>query len=180
MFYLHKMIHVYTGDGKGKTTAALGLAFRAFGHGLRSLMIQFAKSPEMMGEVYGEINATAKMAPGIEIRSFGRAGWIKKGQATEEDARLAREALEDAREALRDPKISLLILDEIFLALYFELIQLGDILELLDSAPPEKELVLTGRKAPPEVIARADLVTEMLQIKHYFDKGVKARKGIEY
>ena len=174
------MIHVYTGDGKGKTTAALGLALRAFGHGFRSVIIQFMKNPEMMGEIYGEIKAIKNIAPGIEIKSFGRAGWIKKGEASDEDKKLASDAVKTARDALKDNKIKLVILDEIFLALHFDLITLHDIIKILDSKPADKELVLTGRKAPQEIIDRADLVTEMRQVKHYFQKGIQARKGIEF
>ena len=174
------MIHVYTGDGKGKTTAALGLAFRACGHGLKSCMIQFMKNPEMMGFRYGEIQATQKKSLGIEIHSFGRPGWIRAGEATEEDHNLALSALKKAGEVLKDPEFHIVILDEIFLPLHFGIIATQDVLTLIDSKPSEKELILTGRGAPPEVIERADLVTEMRAVKHYFDKGQPARKGIEY
>lgn len=174
------MIHVYTGDGKGKSTAALGLALRASGHGLRTFIIQFMKNPEMMGDIFGEVQAIGKYPLGIEIRSFGRAGWIRAGEFTEDDRQLAGEALDLARNILADPEINLVILDEIFLPFHFGIIALKDILDLIDLKPSRKELVLTGRKAPPEVIERADLVTEMRMIKHYFEKGQNARKGVEY
>jgi len=174
------MIHVYTGDGKGKTTAALGLALRASGHGLKVFIIQFMKNPEMMGDLYGEIQALRKYLPEIEIHSFGRAGWVRPGEATEEDKKLAKKAIALARKVIKDTKHQLVVLDEIFLPLHFQIITLKDILDLIDLKPPKKELVLTGRKAPPKVIARADLVTEMRSIKHYFDKGLAARKGVEY
>jgi len=174
------MVQVYTGNGKGKTTAALGLAFRAVGHGLRVHIIQFLKNPEMMGSVYGEITAAKKLAPHLTIKSFGLPKWIRVDSITQEDKEEVKKAISLARKVLTDPQINILILDEVFLALHYGLAPLKEILELLDARPPEKELILTGRNAPEEIIERADLVTEMRQIKHYFEKNVPARKGIEY
>lgn len=174
------MVHIYTGDGKGKTTAALGLAVRAIGHGFRVFVVQFLKNPDMMGEPYGEIQAADKFRGALTIKSFGKKGWIKRGQTTDEDRNIVRQALETARKAIHDPAYKLVILDEIFLAHYFELLSVAEILEIIDSKPIEKELVLTGRNAPQEIIEKADLVTDVRSVKHYFEKGVKARKGIEF
>lgn len=174
------MVHVYTGDGKGKTTAALGLAMRAIGHCFKVFMVQFLKNPDMMGEPYGEIKAQDKFQGALTIKSFGKAGWIRRGQTTEEDKELVRRAMEASKSAIHDPAYKLVILDEIFLAHYFELLSVNEIIELIDSKPIEKELVLTGRNAPQEVIERADLVTEMRCVKHYYEKGIKARKGVEF
>jgi len=174
------MIQVYTGDGKGKTTAALGLALRAVGHGLRVHVIQFMKNPEMMGTTYGEITASKSLLPGLVIHSFGLPRLLRKEGATGEDIKEAQKAMELAFELMQDEHVSVIILDEVFMALHFGLIKLEDLLKLLDSKPPDKEIVLTGRKAPPEILERADLVTEMREIKHYFSKGVSARRGIEY
>ena len=174
------MVQVYTGNGKGKTTAALGLAFRALGHGLRVFIVQFLKNPEMMGNTYGEINASKKLAPHLTIRSFGLPKWIRKDSITPEDREEVRKAMNLARDVLSDPQINVVILDEIFLAFHFGMVSLDEIMDLIKNRPPDKELVLTGRNAPPEVIERADLVTEMLEIKHYYKKNIPARKGIEY
>ena len=174
------MIEVYTGDGKGKTTAALGLALRAVGHGMRVHIVQFLKNPDMMDEPYGEIKVTRDMLPGMVIHSFGLPRWVKKDDVTPEDREEAKKAMDFARGLLADPKVNVLILDEIFLALHFDLISLEELLEFMDERPSEKELVLTGRKAPQEIIDKADLVTEMRPIKHYFEKGAPARRGIEY
>ncbi len=174
------MVQVYTGDGKGKTTAALGLALRAIGHGMRVHVVQFLKNPEMMGDRYGEIKASKDMLPGLVIHSFGLPRWVKKDDITPEDREEARKAMNLAHDLVKDPKINVIILDEIFLALHFGLVSLEELLDFIDKRPAEKELVLTGRNAPPEIIEKADLVTEMRQIKHYYEKGASARKGIEY
>lgn len=177
---LQGMIQVYTGDGKGKTTAALGLALRAVGHGLRVHVIQFMKNPEMMGTTYGEISASKSLVPGLVIHSFGLPRFVTKSEVTKEDKEEAEKAMRMAFDMMRDKHVSVLILDEVFLAVHFGLVGLDELLKLLDEKPPDKEIVLTGRKAPDEVIERADLVTEMREIKHYFSKGVSARQGIEY
>ncbi len=177
---LSGMIQVYTGDGKGKTTAALGLALRAVGHGLRVHVIQFMKNPEMMGKTYGEISASKSLVPGLVIHSFGLPRFVTKNDVTDEDREEAEKAIRMAFEMMRDEHVSMLILDEVFLPIHFGLIPLEELLRLLDERPPEKEIVLTGRKAPDEVLERADLVTEMREIKHYMSKGISARQGIEY
>lgn len=167
-------IHVYTGDGKGKTTAALGLALRAAGAGLRVRIIQFMK-----GQHYSELDALKSLAPQIEIIQTGGKRCIRKEGVTDVDRREARRGLDVARRTLSEMDVDLLILDEILVAHWFELLSLADLLSLIGQRPPQMELVLTGRKAPQEVIEMADLVTEMREIKHYYKKGVPARRGIE-
>ena len=168
-------IQVYTGNGKGKTTAALGLAFRAAGHGLKTYIGQFMK-----GQHYGELEAAKQVKPYITIEQYGQPGWVHVHKPPkEEDVRLAQEGLRKAREAMLSGEYDIIVLDEINTAYYFELISLEDVLKLIRSKPENVELVLTGRFAPPEVTGLADLVTEMREVKHYYQKGVKARDGIE-
>jgi cob(I)alamin adenosyltransferase len=169
------LIQVYTGDGKGKTTAALGLAFRAAGHGLQVVIIQFMKGwPH-----YGELVSVLKL-PNVTLHQHGRPDFVHKHEPHPEDVRLAGQALQHAKQVLASDEVDLLILDEVNVALDYGLIELADLLELLESKPEHVELVLTGRSAHPEVTKRADLVTEMLDIKHPFSSGVAARRGIEY
>ncbi|MBI4317097.1 MAG: cob(I)yrinic acid a,c-diamide adenosyltransferase [Chloroflexi bacterium] len=168
------LVQVYTGAGKGKTTAALGLSIRAVGHGLRVFIAQFMK-----GVTYGELR-TLLGIPNITIRQFGSSHWIIPGQIKEEDKQLAFAGFERACEAISSGQYDLAILDEINVALSFGLLPLGPILDLIATKPLQVELVLTGRNAPREVIDLADLVTEMVPIKHPFQKGVPARRGIEW
>jgi cob(I)alamin adenosyltransferase len=168
-------IHVYTGDGKGKTTASFGLALRAVGNGLKVLVIQFMKGPEMTGER----RAAQSLAPGLEVRPMGRDGLLHPGDIMEKDRSLATEALEEAVREMTGNRWDMLILDEINNACALGLIPLEGVLQLMDSKPDGVELVFTGRGAPEEVVEKADLVTEMREIKHYYAKGVKARQGIE-
>lgn len=168
-------IQVYTGNGKGKTTAALGLALRAAGRELMVCMLQFMKG----GGPYGEHLAAPKLAPYLTIIQTGREGWVNRENPDPEDVRLAREALEKARAELTGGRYDLLILDEINGAVSFGLIGVDDVLALMGMKPPAVELVLTGRNADERVIAAADLVTEMREVKHYYRAGVPARVGIE-
>lgn len=169
------LIQVYTGDGKGKTSAALGQALRASGQGLSVYIIQFMKGwPH-----YGELEAVRRF-PNITIRQFGRAEYVSKENPEPVDVRLAEEALEHAREILISGEYDLVVLDEINVALEWRLIQLEDVLSLLDQKPEHVELILTGRYAHPEVLARADLVTEMREIKHPYHEGIVSRRGIDY
>lgn len=169
------LIQVYTGNGKGKTTAALGLALRAVGRDLKVCVVQFIKG----GGAYGEHLAAAKLSPLLTIHQTGRDNWIFRDKLDPEDVRIAGEALDLARLALRCGEYDLVILDEINGALWFGLIEVESVLELMRSKPPHVELVLTGRSADERVVAAADLVTEMREIKHYYAAGVQARIGIE-
>ncbi len=169
------LIQVYTGSGKGKTTCALGLALRAVGQGLRVYVIQFFKGRET-----GESRAAARLAPELTLRYFGRPGLGKLRSPTPEDLRLIREAWDLARRVITAGEHEVVILDEINLALAFKQLPLAEVMETLSSRPPQVEVVLTGRQAPPELVELADLVTEMQPLKHYFQAGVRAREGIEW
>lgn len=168
-------IQVYTGNGKGKTTAALGLALRAAGRGLMVCMIQFMKG----GGPYGEHLAAEKLAPYLTIIPTGREGWVNKQDPDPEDVRLAAEALKLADGLMTGERYDLMILDEINGAVSFGLLAVDDVIDLLERRPPRMELVLTGRNADERVIAMAGLVTEMCEIKHYYRNGIPSRIGIE-
>jgi len=166
-------VQVYTGDGKGKTTAALGLALRAAGAGLRVFIAQFVKGME-----YSELASLALLRDSIEVRQYGLRCFIE-GAPSPEDVAAARKGLEETREAIRSGGFDLVILDEANIATWFRLFEVAELLELIDLAQGRMEIVITGRKADPRVIERADLVTEMREIKHYYAQGVAARAGIE-
>ena len=166
-------VQVYTGDGKGKTTAALGLALRAAGAGLRVYFGQFIKNAD-----YSEIKALARFADCITVRQFGRGCFLLTEPAPEDRA-AARRALEGLSEALTSGDYDLVIADEANVAVALGLIEANDLVSLIDLRPEQVELVLTGRGAPDAVLARADLVTEMRCVRHYYDRGVLARQGIE-
>jgi cob(I)alamin adenosyltransferase len=172
---LEGQIQIYTGDGKGKTTAALGLAFRAAGRGYRTYFGQFMKARPS-----GERAAAKKLGGLITFGMFGRPGLIHlKGRPNPEDIRLAKRGLDLCRKAMLSGRYDLVVLDEINVALHFGLLEIADVLALIDLKPPAVELVLTGRRAPAALVKRAGLVTEMKPVKHYFDIGVPARRGIE-
>ncbi len=156
------MVQVYTGDGKGKTTCALGLALRATGQGFKVCMVQFMK-----GRDTGEARAAARLAPEFTLRYFGRPGLVNLKAPDPEDLALIKAAWELARKAIGRGDYDLVILDEINLALAYGLIPLTEMLTLLRERPPFVEVVLTGRQAPPELMEFADLVTEMRPVKHY-------------
>jgi cob(I)alamin adenosyltransferase len=169
-------IQVYTGDGKGKTTCALGLALRAVGHGFQVYMVQFMKGWET-----GEARvAAARLAPDMTLRPFGRPGLVNLRAPAPEDLALIREAWALARQVILAGEHDLVILDEINLALAFDLLPRGEVYQVLRDRPRGVEVVLTGRQAPPELVELADLVTEMRPVKHYFDAAVQARRGIEW
>ncbi len=168
------LVQIYTGDGKGKTTAALGLALRAAGRGLTVFIAQFAK-----GVFYGELQALKRFEPQITLHQYGRKTFIHD-EPTEEDVRLAREGWREIQEVMARGNCDLLILDEVGIALHYRLVTLEEVRELIRRRPETVELVLTGRKIPKKLYPQADLVTEMREIKHYYNAGVAARKGIEF
>jgi cob(I)alamin adenosyltransferase len=169
------LIQVYTGSGKGKTSAAFGLALRALGRGLKVYMIQFIKG----GFDYGELYVVDKL-PSFKLKAFGRGKFITEKPAGKEDVALAEEALALAEDVVKSGEYDIVILDEINVALNLKLIKTEKVMELIKNKPKHVELVLTGRYAPNEIVEAADLVTEMREVKHPYNKGFKARKGIEY
>ena len=181
------LVQVYTGPGKGKTTAALGLAMRAVGHGLRVCFIQFLKGDWDLGER----KAAARLSPELEVHAFATPQWGDRGAAeegtpwwqlppSEEDRRAAQEGMVFARRALTGGEYDIVVLDEVLTAVKLNLIPVEEVMGLICAKPDGVELVLTGREAPDEIIGAADLVTEMQEVKHPYRRGVKARKGIEY
>jgi len=169
------LVQVYTGNGKGKTSAAFGLALRAIGRGLKVYIIQFIKGGFDYGELY-----TVDRFPNLELKAFGRGRFVTEKPPNEEDVKLSEEALALAEEVVKGGEYDIVILDEINVALNLKLIDLERVLELINNKPKHVELVLTGRYAPKEIIKAANLVTEMKEVKHPFNKGYQARKGIEY
>lgn len=168
-------MQVYTGEGKGKTTAAFGLALRAIGRGLKVYIIQFIKG----GFDYGELYIVDKL-PNLKLKAFGRGKFVTTKPAQKEDIQLAEEALALAQKVVKSGDYDIVILDEINVALELKLIETRKVVELIENKPKHVELVLTGRYAPEKIVEIADLVTEMKEIKHPFNKGYGARKGIEY
>jgi len=166
-------IHVYTGNGKGKTTAAFGLAMRAAGRGKKVCIIQFMKPDKG----YGEQISARKL--GIEVYAFGANRFVNRNNPSKDDIERAKQALNFAKEKLKE-EYDVIVLDELNVALDFNLIELQEVLSLIKNLPQKTELILTGRYAKPEIIEKADLVTEMREVKHYYRKGVIAREGIEY
>jgi cob(I)alamin adenosyltransferase len=166
-------VHVYTGNGKGKTTAALGLCLRAVGAGFRVYMAQFMKSGD-----YSELKALKRLGPQVTIEQFGTGRFVR-GKPSEEDRRVAMQGFDAATSALASGDYKMVILDESMVALHQGLLTREQILVWIDMRPEAVELVLTGRNAPPEIIAKVDLVTDMREVKHYFQNGVTARVGIE-
>ena len=166
-------VQVYTGDGKGKTTAAIGLAIRALGAGWRVFIAQFLKSGE-----YSEHKALAQFSDHLTIKTYGRNVFIKR-EPEEEDRRLAQEAYQEIAEIVASGQYRLVILDEANVAVHYELITIAQLLDLIDRRAEGVELLITGRYAHSRLIEHADLVTEMRGVKHYFDRGIKARVGVE-
>jgi cob(I)alamin adenosyltransferase len=166
-------IQVYTGDGKGKTTAALGLALRAAGAGLNVYIAQFVK-----GMKYSELNALEKLSDHIALKQYGRGCFIT-GTPEKEDIRMAQEGLKEVREIMLSGRYQVVVLDEANIATHLNLFSVQDLLALVRSKPDDVELVITGRYADPKIVETADLVTEMKEIKHYYKNGVLARDGIE-
>lgn len=170
------LVQIFTGNGKGKTTAALGTVVRAAGHNFKIFVIFFLKGDY----AYGEYSTLARL-PNVTLASFGLRQFIynKRGINPEEKAQ-AQAALAAAREAITGGNYDLVVLDEINVAVYFNLIAVEEVLQLIRDKPSRVELILTGRNADSRLIEAADLVTEMVKIKHPYDKGIQARKGIEF
>ncbi|MFH0702818.1 MAG: cob(I)yrinic acid a,c-diamide adenosyltransferase [bacterium] len=175
----HGYIQIYTGDGKGKTTASLGLALRAIGHGWKVLIIQFTKS-DNGANYYGEIISASRLMPNLEVAQFGLNRVVYSHNINFEDYKESRKGWQFTKEAINSKKYQLIILDEINICVDLGMIKISEIKEALINKPENLEIVLTGRRAHPELVALAHLVTEMHPVKHYFDMGVVARRGIEY
>jgi cob(I)alamin adenosyltransferase len=167
-------IHVYTGPGKGKTTAALGLGLRAAGAGLKVYMIQFMK-----GRRYSELDAVENLS-NFTIIQYGRDEFVSKEKPEKIDIDLAQDGLKHAQDVIKKGKYDMVILDEINIAVDYNLISLDDVIQLIKEKPEKLELVLTGRYAHPEIVKNANIVTEMLEINHPYQQGVEARKGIDF
>jgi len=168
-------VHVITGQGKGKTTAAFGLAMRAAGHGYRVCIVQFIK----MGGTTGEFLA-AERFENIEVLQFGAGGFVKPGSPTGDDIRAAESALVEARERMSNGSYHLVVLDEVNVAVSIGLLSVEAVLAAVKARSPETEVVLTGRDAPKEILDHADYVSVIEKAKHPFDNGLEARKGIEW
>ena len=166
------MLQIYTGAGKGKTTAAIGLAVRAAGAGLKVFIGQFVKSME-----YSEIKILEEI-DNIDVKQYGLNCFIEK-EPEKEDIKAAREGLQEVEEILNSGEYDLVILDEANIAVYFDLFSIDELVEVIEGRDKGIEVVVTGRNAKKEIIDKADLVTDMQEIKHYYEKGVKARDGIE-
>jgi cob(I)alamin adenosyltransferase len=169
------LVQVFTGDGKGKTTAALGTILRAAGHGLKVFIVFFIKGDY----AYGEFSALSRL-PDVKFASFGLRQFIDPANINPEEKKQAKAALAAAREAINSGRYDLVVLDEVNVAVDYHLITTDDVISLIQDKPSHVELILTGRHADTRLIEMADLVTEMVKVKHPFDKGVKARQGIEY
>ncbi len=170
------LVQIFTGNGKGKTTAALGTVLRAAGHGLKISVIFFIKGHFSQGEY-----KTLRTLPNVKVQAFGLRQFIpENGKPNPKEAAQAKAALAAARANITGGEYDLVVLDEINCACFFGLIKPEDVLQLIKDKPKHVELILTGRNANNELIAAADLVTEMKKIKHPFDKGIEARKGIEF
>ncbi|RLB61279.1 MAG: cob(I)yrinic acid a,c-diamide adenosyltransferase [Deltaproteobacteria bacterium] len=169
------LVQVYTGNGKGKTTASLGLVFRALGHGFRIHVMQFMKGQT----TYGELESAKQFADILTIEQVGLPSFVKHGKQASEDREMAQKALSRAQVLVASGDYDLVVLDELNCAIDFDLVELDVVKELIRNKPAHTELVITGRNAHPDIIELADLVTEMREIKHYFNAGQAARVGIE-
>ena len=167
-------IQVYTGNGKGKTTAAFGLALRAVGAGKKVFFAQFIK-----GKTYAEIETINRYIPDITIKQYGLGCFIVQ-KPTNKDIEAAQNGLKEVNEIIQSGKYDIIVLDECNVALYYNLFSLNSLIKVIQSKPESTEIIITGRYAPREIIDLADLVTEMKEIKHYYSKGIEAREGIEY
>jgi cob(I)alamin adenosyltransferase len=169
------LVIVITGDGKGKTTAALGQALRALGHGKKVLMIQFMK-----GRKYGEVLCAEQCLPNLTFKLCGLDSFVMRGNPAQVDVDLARAGLDLAKEAIRSEQYDMVILDEINVAVDFGLVGIEDVLSMLKEKPAKVDVILTGRYAHPEIVALADTVSEVKEVKHHYAQGIKERAGIEF
>ncbi len=169
------LVQLYTGNGKGKTTAAFGQALRALGQGYRVCIVQFMK-----GRKYGEFLAAEKHLPNLTVHLAGLDSFVMRDNPAPIDIELARRGLETAREAITSGAYDMVILDEINVAVDFKLIPLNDVVSLIRNKPPALDMVLTGRYAPQELIDLADTVSEIREVRHHYQAGIKERAGIEY
>lgn len=168
-------VQVYTGNGKGKTTAAIGLAMRAIGAGLHVYFAQFMKNFP-----YSELTLLQSMQPQLQLKRYGNDAFVfKKQPPSEEIIAQMQHGLNETRQAMLSEKFDVVVLDEVLVSIYFKIFTTNEIVQFIRQRPPKLELVLTGRYCPQEIIDLADLVTEMKEIKHYYQKGVLARRGIE-
>jgi len=169
------LVQVYTGSGKGKTSAAFGAALRAIGRGMKVYIIQFIKGGFDYGELY-----SVKSLPNLKLAAFGRGRFITESQPLKEDIQQARDGLELAQKVVNSGEYDMVVLDEINVVLHLKMISVDDVIQLIKNKPKHVELILTGRNAPAQIVEVADLVTEMKEIKHPYAEGVPPRKGIEY
>ena len=175
------LVHVYTGDGKGKTTAALGMALRAAGHGMRTYIGQFMK-----GREYGELAAPGLLGndaagrPLLTIEQYGQPAFLRAEEVEEKHIHRAREGLRRAEAAMQEGGYDLVVLDEVNVAMHFGLLTVQEVADAIERKPPAVELILTGRRAPEAILERADYVTVMQELKHPYERGIQARKGIEF
>ena len=169
------LVQIFTGDGKGKTTAAIGAVIRALGHGLKVYIVYFMKGDYPYGE-----RSILSQLPNVTMESFGSSDFIDPANIKPEEKEQAKRALAAAREAMLSGSYDVIVLDEVNLAAAWNLVELEEVLKLIEDKPQGVELILTGRRADSRLVKSADLVTEMLKIKHPYDEGVVAREGIEY
>ena len=167
-------IQVYTGNGKGKSTAAFGLALRATGIGMKVFIAQFVK-----GQEYAEVVAVRKFLPSVTVKQYGLDSFIVN-TPTQVDIEIARKGLEEISTVISSGEYDMIILDEANIAVYYNLFTPTELIDILKRKPKALEIIITGRYACPEILEIADLITEMKEIKHYYVQGIKARKGIEY
>ena len=176
----HGYIQVYTGNGKGKTTASLGLAMRALGRCWKVLIIMFTKGGDDYGELNSFRNLSAEISKNLTIVQAGLDRIVYSGNKTESDEEEIKKGWELAKKAIKNDEYNLIILDEANIAIDLGFINLEEVLDVLKNKPDEMEIVLTGRNANPKIVEIAHLVSEIKPIKHYWDTGIAARKGIEY
>ena len=172
------LVQIYTGNGKGKTTSAIGSGIRAIGQGLTVFMMQFLKGGTAF-PIYGEVR-TLKNLTGFTVEQVGPFHFIKPGKTEDKDCKIIQHGIARAREVLTSGSYDLVILDEIIIVIYFKLVDVQEVITLLDHKAPHTEVILTGRGAPRQLIEYADLVSRIEEVKHPYTKGIEARQGIEY